>query len=130
MPFCPKCAYEYSNEVMVCPDCAVALTENLSIKASTVATSPDDSWARICTVGDGLTSKMICSLLDSNNIPSMIMASAFHQPEGQPGPIMPPDVPPVENEVVMVPKEFRQEAELLLLAILGDDPEGLSMSER
>ena len=123
MPFCPKCAFEYSSEVMACPDCAVALVEHLPVKGTTVAISPDDSWVRVCTVGDGLTSKMICGLLDSNNIPSMIMASAFYQPDGKPGPIMPPDMPPSENEVVMVPREFRQDAELLLLAILGDEPE-------
>lgn len=130
MPFCPKCAFEYSNELRVCPDCVVALVDHLPVKGTTVATSPDDSWVRVCTVGDGLTSKMICGLLDSNNIPSMTMASAFHQTDDQAGSIMSADLTPSKNEVVMVPREFRKEAELLLLAILGDDSEGLDAPKR
>lgn len=130
MSFCPKCAFEYSSDLMVCPDCAVALVTQLPIKPTAVATSPDDSWVRVCTVGDGLTSKMICGLLDANNIPSMIMAAAFHQAADKAGSIMPADQPRSDNEVVMVPREFRQEAELLLLAILGDDPEWMNAPER
>jgi hypothetical protein len=34
MPFCPKCKYEYRPDIKTCPDCDVALVDNLPEEAS------------------------------------------------------------------------------------------------
>jgi hypothetical protein len=72
---------------------------------------------------------MVRGLLDSNNIPSIAMSSAF-QPLGQPlGMVAEVGKRPTDSEIVMVPREFQEEAELLLSAVLGEDFEMLDNPE-
>ena len=59
--------------------------------------------------------------LDSNNIPSVILSSSFTRAgEAVDGHV--PLVPPSEEgRFIMVPREFRSEAQIVLETILGDD---------
>lgn len=123
MPFCPECAFEYGSDILVCPECRVGLVNQLPTVGSPAAMQPDDSWVGVCRIGDTMTTRMICGLLDANNIPSMVTSSAFQPLLSGVGWVTNPKRKTVDKEVVMVPREFKDEAELLLSAILGDDYE-------
>jgi hypothetical protein len=126
MPFCPECSYEYSADTLVCPECGVGLVERLSGVVSSAATKPDDSWIGVCRLGSQLSSQMIRGLLDSNNIPSIIMPSAFQSLGRSAGWMAATGSKQSDSEIVMVPREFYEEAELLLSAVLGEDIEMLN----
>lgn len=123
MPFCPECALEYDGDILVCPTCRVGLVDQPPAKVSPAAMSPDDSWIGVYTVDNEMSSGLICGLLDSNNIPSMVTSAAFQPPSNDIGRSIRLKSKTPECEIVMVPREFQREAELLLSAILGADPD-------
>lgn len=120
MAFCPKCKYEYETGVFVCPDCNEALVDELPREKSS-AMVPDESWVPVGQVASQMKSEMAKGALDSNNIPSMILSSTFgafgkgmdfhsglaHSHAG--------------GSVIMVPREFRHQAAIVLEAVLGED---------
>lgn len=123
MPFCPECAFEYDKSISVCPECKVGLVEQLPNGAAAV--SPDDSWIRVCQIGNDMTSQVVRGLLESNNIPSITMSASFQPLAGGIGWVAAPGSATGESHYLMVPREFRQEVELLLSAVLGDDFEAI-----
>lgn len=129
MPFCPKCAFEYSDDTGLCPECGVQLVQKPPGMGGTAASSLDNSWVAVCRVHDGLSKEMIRDLLDSNNIPSMVTSSAFQPLGNGTGWMTARRSKNSSRDIVMVPREFRDEAELMLSAILGDDFELMDMRE-
>lgn len=129
MPFCPECAFEYDRSMLICPECRVNLVDELPGKAG-AAVVPDDSWVRVCVIGDDVTSQIVRNLLDTNNIPSILMSTAFH-PLGDGKGWMVGSKPGVrKGEYLMVPREFRQEVEMLISAVLGRDFEAIDASQQ
>ncbi len=129
MPFCPECAFEYHDDVMVCPECRVKLVKRLPTVGGPAAMAPDDSWVGVCHISDELSTEMIRGLLDSNNIPSMVTASIFQPLGNGTGWVAKRRPKNKDGKIVMVPREFKDEAELLLSAVLGDDYEMIDMRE-
>ncbi|MEW5796733.1 MAG: hypothetical protein AB1772_10290 [Candidatus Zixiibacteriota bacterium] len=123
MPYCPECAFEYGRSILVCPECKISLVDQLPGGAAAV--SPDDSWIRICQIGSDLTSQVVRGLLETNNIPSIVMSSAFQPLANGVGWVAGGGNSTDGGHYLMVPREFRQEVELLLSAVLGDDFEAL-----
>jgi hypothetical protein len=121
VPFCPECALEYDVTVQVCPECQVGLVKQLPGVIGSAAMSPDDSWVRVCQVGEDLTSQLVRGLLDTNNIPSITMSSAFHPLGSGLGWVA--GLRSEEDKVyyLMVPREFQHDVELLLASLLGRD---------
>ena len=119
MAICPKCKYEYRNGVSECPDCNEKLVDRLPAEAA--ARAPDGSWVSVCRLPSQFRTEMVKGALDSSNIPSIVISTSFNA-YGR-GMDMSSNLlsSPGETNVLMVPKEFRQEAELILQAILGDD---------
>lgn len=125
MPYCAKCKYEYREGIALCPDCNLPLVESLSSVAAPAlgpaATMPDQSWVAVCDVPSDLNSSLARGALESRNIPSIVMSSTFkaygvdHQYTQQ---LL---ASPKATNVIMVPREFIEEATLVLEAILGDD---------
>jgi hypothetical protein len=120
MAFCPVCKYEYRPGVSVCPDCQQTLVEQLPTPAA-AAVKPDDSWVGVCQLSSGLRSELAKGALDSNNIPSMLMPSAYTGSAGSQSNMLAALAPSLSGEIMMVPKEFVQEAEIILEAVLGED---------
>ena len=120
MPFCPTCKFEYQPGHNICPDCGDELVASLDSGASPAAESPDDSWTSICQIGGGMNSTLAKGSLDSNNIPSIVMSSSLDAASfsrltaGLSG-------SSAEGNVLMVPREYRDQAVLILQAILGDE---------
>ncbi len=121
MGFCPICKYEYNLHVTVCPDCNEALVDRLPEKSPSAVIAPDDSWVGVCRVAGGIGTEMAKGALDSNNIPSIVTSGAFRTSGQQSG--LQSMLPPLSGsaDVLMVPREFRQEAEIILEAVLGED---------
>jgi len=120
MPYCPKCKHEHRAALLICPDCQEPLVDRLE-PAGTAAVVPDDSWVVVGGVSSELQSHMAKGSLDSNNIPSMVLPSSFTRhltgfgvPAGE-------REEEAGKEVILVPREFLEEASLVLDAALGED---------
>ncbi len=118
--YCPKCRYEYETGVLVCPDCNVPLVDVLPAEKAAV-TTPDQSWIVVGGVASEMKSEIARGSLDSNNIPSVILSSSFgaygRGMDFQTGLVNSSRV----GNIIMVPREYREEAALILKAVLGDD---------
>lgn len=121
MAICPKCRYEYQPNVVICPDCQENLVENIAPPVQAAAVSPDDSWVVVGKLGSEYQSEMAKGSLDSGNIPSVILSSNFNaygRGVGSASPLVPSIS---DGIVVMVPREFKEAATLLLEGVLGED---------
>lgn len=121
MAICPKCRYEYQPDVVVCPDCKESLVDSVSPAVQAAAISPDDSWVVVGKLGSEYQSEMAKGSLDSGNIPSVILSSNFNAYGRGVGFAGPPGLSANDGIVVMVPREFKEEATLLLEGVLGED---------
>jgi hypothetical protein len=122
MPFCPNCKYEYTSGIAVCPDCNETLVDTLAEnKSFTAAVTPDNSWVGVCKIGGQLRSEIAKGALDSNNIPSVLISSSFHNAGGYASLTTGLLPRAAAGEILMVPREYREEAELILEAVLGED---------
>ena len=104
--------------VTICPDCQLALVESRpsSVRA---AVTPDDSWIEVCGVKENDRAQAAKLALDSGNIPSMLVSSRFLTSQSTPDSDLKDDAN--ELTIIMVPREFRDEAEAIVESTLGDD---------
>ncbi len=120
MPYCPQCRYEYEVGVLVCPDCNRPLVDQLPPEV-TAAESPDDSWVVVGKVASQVKAEMAREALDSSQVPSVVLSSTFgaygRGLDFQFG-VGNSDA---SGNVIMVPREYREEALVVLEAILGED---------
>ena len=120
MAFCPQCKHEYQPGVTVCSDCGDTLVDYLK-SSGAAAIPPDDSWVQICGVAGGVTSDMAVGALETSNIPTTVISSTFGLFGLASGLLSSPSSKRKELNFIMVPREFRDEAEVILEAVLGDD---------
>lgn len=120
MPFCPRCKYEYTEGTLMCPDCSEKLVDALP-SGATSAVQPDDSWVVVGRVQSDVRSEMAKGALDSNNIPSVVLSNLFNA-YGK-GMDLLWNLSPSDKEgsAILVPREFREEALIILEAVLGDE---------
>lgn len=129
MPFCPECAFEYDNSMLVCPECRVDLVDTLP-GAGGAAVVPDDSWVRVCLISDDLTSQIVRNLIETNNIPSIIMSTSFQPLENGVGWMAGSKPRGRRGDYLMVPREFREDVEMLISAVLGRDFEAIDNAQQ
>jgi hypothetical protein len=120
LAYCPNCKYDYKTDETVCPDCKTALIFNKSANSS-AATVPDDSWVVIAGIEDGLFKDMAKGSLDSNNIPSIFISSVSKEEFKQIAPLVSQSLDGIEGNLIVVPREFKDDAVLVLSSVLGDD---------
>ena len=120
MAFCPKCKDEYQPGIQICPDCGEMLIDDAPASGG-AAYPPDDSWVKICGVTGGAKSEVALGALETSNIPSTLISSAFGA-FGRPVAIN-TGLSNYRKDLnfILVPKEFREEAEMVLEAVLGED---------
>ena len=120
MSYCPKCKYEYEPGITICPDCNEILVDVLPDK-SRAARPPDDSWVGVCGIKSTVSADMAQGALENANIPSTIISSSF-TPHGRGLDFLSGiSLTGKGINIVMVPKEYHDDAELILENILGDD---------
>jgi hypothetical protein len=118
--YCPKCKYEYQPGIWVCPDCHETLVDKLP-PTSSAAVTPDESWVPVGKVASQIKSEMAKGALDSNNIPSVIFSSTFKAHGRGLDFATGLFLAQGEGNIIMVPREFREEALVVLEGVLGDD---------
>jgi len=121
MSFCPKCRYEYENDILECPDCRIELIDQPPSSVVSAAVSPDESWIPAGLVNSQIKSDLAKGALDSNNIPSVIISSVFNAYGKGLDFSSSISLSSSEGNIVLVPKEFKEEALFILEAVLGDD---------
>ncbi len=104
----------------MCPECGEALVQKIS-DSFAPAVRPDDSWVLIGGVTGKGKAKVARGSLDSNNIPSVFMPSKLDQSAEKGVVDLDPILVDAGADLILVPKEFGDEARLLLQAILGDE---------
>ncbi len=118
MAWCPNCEYEYRNEITICPDCNEKLVS--AKKTATSAVSPDDSWVKVSDFRSRAVADKAKSALDKTNIPSVVMSAAFDSLNSDR--IRAEMVSAgAESCVLLVPREFRDEAEIMIETTMGED---------
>lgn len=123
MPFCPKCRYEYNWGVNVCPDCDEKLVDRLPSSAAQKVPHHDE-WVSVCILHSDMTTEIVKGALDSNNIPSMVinsMYSALGKGVDLPAGLLGEGGGGV---CILVPQEFKEEAEVIVEAVVGEDENG------
>ncbi len=105
---------------MMCPDCGVRLVDELPAHGQ-AAVTPDTSWVVMGQVASAMKSEMAKGSLDSNNIPSVIMSSSFTGAGRGFNSAAALFHGGAEGNVIMVPREFEEDALLILESVLGDD---------
>lgn len=82
---------------------------------------PDETWVPVCGVGSEMKAEMAKGALDSNNIPSTLISRSF----GAYGKGLDFDQGLAMQEgdanVILVPREYREKATVILEGVLGDD---------
>ena len=122
MPYCPKCRYEYEEQIKICPDCGSELVASLPDKESGESAGAGktyDEWIKIARLTSRDYSEMLLEGLRSKDIPVVILSSTGHF--GEIGTMGTFTFPPIGGGyAVLVPEEFVADADREAESILGD----------
>lgn len=120
MAYCSNCNFDYKTNVCECPDCNSPLV-HIEDSSSSVATYPDDSWVVIAGISNGFSREIVKGTLQSSNIPSMFINSSSKEEISQISTMVNQSLEGVEGNLIIVPREFKDEAALIISGILGDN---------
>ncbi len=120
MLYCPRCEFVFGDNLAICPECNVALVEQ-KLPGGSAAMIPDRSWVKVWGVRTNSRAEKAKSALDSHNIPSVILGSSFGGKEQSRPEYAALAAAPSDLTIIMVPREFREEAEWVLESAMGDD---------
>jgi hypothetical protein len=123
MPYCPKCQYVFQAGIGICPDCDVPLVEH-TLPPRGSAVLPDNSWVVVGDIVDREETKLAKGSLDSSNIPSMVLPSRIGWLGHTKVADRAKDAESEEGNLIMVPREYQDEAAAILEAVLGEDTFG------
>lgn len=120
MPYCSRCDYEFPAGMQICPDCHIPLLSSRPV-ISGAAVVPDDSWVRVCGVRGQARAEKAKGALDSSNIPSVLMSASFRTHGENLG--LGERMFGIDQgaAIILVPREYREEALYVIESILGDD---------
>lgn len=88
MPFCPKCHYEYKDDVQTCPDCNLPLVANLdAVDREADDPDADRKWVALAKLTSQQHAEMLIEALRAKDIPAVLESdSGFFGMTGQMGP--------------------------------------------
>ncbi len=121
MPFCPKCRCEYKPGIRTCPDCNVELVASLPEEPDKNREEPQyDDWVAIVHLSAVQYAEMLVEALRDEEIPVVLHSKQGHF--GVTGQMGPSSYRPIEGAVaiLMVPREFVDQADRVGEAILGE----------
>ncbi|NOY88010.1 MAG: hypothetical protein GXO93_01300 [FCB group bacterium] len=119
MTYCPHCHYRTFVNTKVCPHCNRPMLD-IHSKDYPAAVIPDDTWVEIGGIADNNKYELAKKTLDSNNIPSVILNEPFTNSFWQNGILDKAEISDKHPSWILVPREFSDEAELILYELLGD----------
>ncbi len=70
MPICPNCEYEYIEGISICPDCNVALVDELK----NFSELSEDEWVLVYTTFSEIDANMLKENLESAGISASILS--------------------------------------------------------
>ena len=119
MVFCPNCNSDFQVDIIICPECNNELIEQLE-STRPVAEAPDESWVVVGKLSGTKLLEQAKRIMDSNNIPSVIIPSSFAKPFKAP---LDDDslfeLSGFDDEkLMMVPRDFKIEAKLIMRSFL------------
>jgi len=120
--FCPKCRYEYKDDITNCPDCGDKLVKELPPEPVDL-TGPDfekyENWIHIARINSNEYAEMLIEGLRAKDIPVISQSgTGFFGKTGQMGMS---SFPPVGGGYsIYVPEEFLGDADQEAQIILGD----------
>lgn len=123
MLYCPRCEYEFANGELICPDCQVALVERKTVSGA--AGLPDSSWVRVWGMRSNSRAEKAKRALDTHNIPSVLLGSPFAGADLPKPEYAALSARKGDLTIILVPKEFRDEAEWVLESALFDEDPAL-----
>lgn len=108
MPYCPRCHYEYMDEVKKCPDCSVKLVKELPEEKHM-----DEDMVTVFTAKDEVEGDIVTAILKEAGVPVWQKADAIDWP----GPFT---VGPLAEEEIAVPVSRVDEAQQIIENALED----------
>jgi len=112
MPFCPKCGYEYVENVTDCPDCQVSLVSELPVQEDTF--DPNIELAALHSLPGIIYAEMVKEALEKEDIPCYIksdMLSSAYSAKGADA--------AGQSAQIFVKKEDKDRAERILHEMLN-----------
>ncbi len=119
MVFCPNCNSDFQADIIICPECNEELKEQLE-SSRPVAEAPDDSWVAVGKLSGTRILEKARQIMDSNNIPSVLIPAAFAKPFNAPlDDDLLFELSGFDDEkIMMVPRDFQIEAKLIMRSVL------------
>jgi len=77
MKICPSCGYEYRDEISVCPECQVPLSDGDAIESISQPIPPmpaQEGWTELEGIIPPLSAEMAKDLLEQNGIPCLLQS--------------------------------------------------------
>ncbi len=116
--YCPQCKLKYDTKDSKCPDCRTLLIKNLNGQSSAIR--PDNCWVIIAGVNDDVNKELAKGAMDSGNIPSLFINTENEKDTELLETLINNDSSfEIEKNIIMVPKEYRLDALLLLKGLFG-----------
>lgn len=116
--YCPRCKLQLDTKDYKCPDCRTLLVTNLNGQSSAVQL--DSSWVVIAGVDDDINKELAKGAMDSGNIPSLFINTEDENDSELLATLINSNSPfELERNIIMVPKEYRLKALLLLKGLFG-----------
>ncbi len=121
LPYCPKCEYEYSPGIEICPDCGERLVDELPEERWLSREELEHGkWVAVARLKSSQYAEMILEALRAKSIPAVILSSTgYFGRTGQMG--ISAFLPIAGSYSVMVPREFAEDADQEGETILGDE---------
>ena len=115
--FCPKCHYEYKEEITKCPDCDVWLVKQLEVEEDEIEYK---DWIQLARINSPQRAEMLIDCFRQKGIPAVLHSGAGHFGiTGQLG--MSSYVGIGGGFSIYIPKEYIAEADLEASAMMGDE---------
>jgi hypothetical protein len=120
MPFCPKCRYEYRDDVFKCPDCGEWLVPQLPEEDDESDEPQYDNWIPLARLTSTASVAMLIEALQAKNIPASTHSGMGHF--GLTGAMgLSSYVSAGDSIIVLVPEEFIADAYYEAAVIMGEE---------
>ncbi len=128
MPYCPKCRYEYENNISVCPDCDEKLVMSLPPEPDADDEKIFKEWIPLARLQSTQLAEMTLEALRAKDIPAVLQSGVgYFGYVGTQG--LSSYAPVGGGYTLLTPKEYVDRAVGEVKVILGEDWEKSKLVE-